>query len=160
MTDQLAYSHRQFVRAVNLGAFLGWSAILLPIVTGGNLGLTISAAIVGLPIAFLSCWLIGTPILRRAMRTEIGIVGAALWGALIALFMSAAGFLFGRLFDWILSSNPGFTSQAGGGENVIKVNGVLTAYGWQVVATNFAIFVAMGAVIGILTRWLVGPPRP
>jgi hypothetical protein len=39
------------------------------------------------------------------------------------------------------------------------VNGILTLYGWLLLARNTAIFVGLGAAIGLVVRAMIGPGR-
>lgn len=77
MESHSAYTRRNLRNAVNLSAVLGWLLVSTSIIGEGGFrfilepGLWIIAAILGLPIAFLACWLIVAPILKRVMRRPI-----------------------------------------------------------------------------------------
>jgi hypothetical protein len=98
MFDQSAYTRKQWVTAVNLSAMLGWAGVAGPMALQSNFGILLWAAILGLPIAFMACWMLGAPILRRIMHKSITWFAAACWGGLIALIISLAGSVVGRLY--------------------------------------------------------------
>lgn len=158
MSDNPAYSRKQLSRAVNLSAVLGWACISIPMALQSNIGLLIWAAIVGLPIAFLCCWLIGAPILKFAFKKEISWLGAIGWGSTIAFVIALVSIALGRYRGWRQSINPNSYSQWGGGEYVREVDGILTAYGWLMLGKSTLIFVGMGAFVALLVWWIVGKP--
>ncbi|MEM8750742.1 MAG: hypothetical protein AAGF28_10595 [Pseudomonadota bacterium] len=158
MSHNLAYSRKQLTRAVNLSAFLGWACVSIPLSLQSNIGVLIWAAVIGLPIAFLCCWLIGAPILKRAMKKKISWLGAICWGSAIAFVIALIGIAFGRYRGWRQSTNPNFNSQLGGGEYVREVDGILTTYGWLMLGKSTFMFVSMGAFVALLVWWIVGKP--
>ena len=158
MSDDLAYSRKQFVRAVHVSALLGWACISIPLGLLSNIGVLISAAIVGLPISFLCCWLIGAPILKHAMKNEISWLGAICWGGAIASAIAIISIVFGRLRGWWLSIDPNFNYQIGGGEFIREVDGVLTSYGWLMLGKSTLVFVSIGAIAALLVWSVIGKP--
>lgn len=157
-----AYTREQWKRAVNLSAILGWLVIAAPISAGTSnagflqfFGLMVWAAAIGLPIAFLASWIISAPILKRLMRKNISWFQAMLWGGVITFFIALASIVIGRLRG-LATMQP---SQLGGGDKVRVIDGILTSYGWQVVAQNTAMFVAAGIVIALIVRFSIGPGR-
>ncbi|MEM8553213.1 MAG: hypothetical protein AAGF71_00160 [Pseudomonadota bacterium] len=158
MSTKLAYSRKQLVRAVNLSALLGWACISIPIALQSNIGVLIWAAILGLPIAFLCCWLIGAPILKYAMKKEMGWLGAIYWGGAIAFVIAIVSIALGRHRGWRQSLDPNFYFQFGGGEYVREVDGMLTSYGWLMLGKSTLMFVSMGAIVGLLVWWIVRNP--
>jgi len=159
MSDWPAYSRKQWIKAVNLSALLGYLAVVgVPSVLNANPGGIISGAILGVPFAMLCCWVVGAPILKRVMQREIGWVSAACWGAAIAAVLAALSIAVGRYSGWRQSNNPNTTSIIGGDGYVRSINGILTPYGWQVLGQNTLIFIAAGAVIAVSVKWLVGKP--
>ena len=141
-----------------MSALLGWTCVALPVAIESNIGVLIWVAIVGLPISFLCCWLIGAPVLKHIMRNEISWAGAVLWGGAIAFFMARAGIIIGRLLGWRQSLNPNFNSQIGGGDYIREVDGILTTYGWLILGKSTIMFVALGAAVALLVRWRIGKP--
>lgn len=96
MDKDRAYTRQDFVRAVNVSALLGWLAVAGPIMAIETFSWPSALAIVivlpvvavmGLPIAFTACWMVGAPILWRAMRYPMSWVAAACWGAFISSLM-------------------------------------------------------------------------
>jgi hypothetical protein len=158
---QAPYTDRDRRRALFLAALLGWAGVtgLEFVGTDWNLfiGLLPFAAIFGLPVAFLATWLVGSPILRRAMRYQIGWRKAAKIGAFIAAIIVAISIIIGRLNGLRISYDPTFDFQLGGGDYVREVDGILTLYGWLIVAKNSAMFIALGAAIGLVVRATLGP---
>lgn len=65
--------------------------------------------------------------------------------------------MIGRFLGWMESIDDAGGSQIGGGDFVRSVDGILTPYGWLIVAQNTAIFIAIGASIGLIVRAAVGP---
>lgn len=154
----MAYSYKQWLLAVNLAAPLGWACVAVPMAMQSNLGVLLLAAIIGLPIAFLCCWVIGAPILRHVMRREIGWLEAMGWGGVIALLIALVGIAIKLHLGWLQSINPNIGSQIGGGEYVLEKDGILTAYGWLMLGRSTMIFVAEGACVALFIWWVVGKP--
>lgn len=161
-----AYTRKQWKRAVNLSAVLGWLVIAAPISAGmsnGGLiqffGVMIWAAAIGLPIAFLASWLISAPILKRLMRKNISWFQAIFGGGAITFLIALASIAIGRFRGWMQSMDSSSFSQLGGGDRVREIDGILTSYGWIVIAQNTAIFVAAGIAIAIVVRLSIGPGR-
>ncbi|MDC0656551.1 hypothetical protein N6L27_00895 [Leisingera sp. SS27] len=158
MADELAYSRRQLATAVNLSALLGWTGIALPLSFEIGVGILPWAAAIGLPISFFCCWLIAAPIFRRIMRKEISCFRAAFWGGAIALFMALVSIVAGRFRGWMKSLDPNYSSQLGGGDYVREIDGILTAYGWLMLAKSTAVFVALGVIVALAVRCWIGKP--
>ncbi|WP_260081423.1 hypothetical protein [Phaeobacter inhibens] len=159
-----AYTRKQWKRAVNLSAVLGWLSIAVPISAGMNsagllqfFSILIWAAAIGLPIAFIASWLIAAPILNRLMRKNISWFQAAIWGGAITFLIALASIAIGRFRGWIQSVDPSSFSQLGGGDTVREIDGILTSYGWLNLAQNTATFVAIGMVISLVVRFAIGP---
>lgn len=123
-----------------------------------NPGGIIGGAILGVPFALLCCWVVGAPILKRIMQKEISWISAACWGAAIAAVLATLSIAIGRYFGWRQSNNPNFYSRIGGDGHVRSIDGILTPYGWQILAQNTLLFIATGAVIAVVVKWLVGKP--
>jgi len=158
MTDHLAYSRKQWVRAVNLSALLGWACIAIPMTALTGLSMIVYAAIYGLPISFLCCWVIGAPILKRLMRREITWVRAAFWGGGIALLISLLSIVIGRYRGWRQSLDPSLDTNFSGGTHLVEVDGFLTAYGWLMVAQSTAVFTVLGTFVAVLVWSFIGDP--
>ncbi|MEP2716141.1 hypothetical protein [Pseudophaeobacter sp.] len=163
-TAEHAYTRKQWKRAVNLSAFLGWLSIAVPISAGMSnaglfqfFGIMIWAAAIGLPIAFIASWLISAPILNRLMRKNISWFQAAVWGGAITCLIALASIAIGRFRGWRQSLDPSSFSRLGGGDKVREIDGILTPYGWLNLAQNTAIFVAIGIVISLVVRFAIGP---
>ncbi len=162
MEETDAYSHRDWVRAVNLSGVLGWLFVSAPITwgtSGGSLlnflGLMVWAAAIGLPIAFGASWVISAPILKRIMRKKITWIGAAVWGGLVTFLIALVSIAIGRLYGLMGSAS----FQLGGGDKIREVDGILTAYGWLMLGQRTAVFVAVGVMIALLVRAVIGPGR-
>ncbi|WP_300039546.1 hypothetical protein [uncultured Roseobacter sp.] len=159
MSDWPVYSRKQWIKAVNLSALLGYLSVVgVPSLLNANPGGIIGGAILGVPFAMLCCWVVGAPILKRVMQREISWISAACWGAAIAAILATLSIAIGRYSGWRQSNNPNFNSTIGGGDNVISIDGILTPYGWQVLAQDTLLFIFVGAVIAITVKWLVGKP--
>jgi hypothetical protein len=161
MGDPGPYTERERRFMINAAAVLGWIVVTADSfrALGPEAVLLFLpfAAIIGLPVAFLACWLIGAPILARMTRRSVSYPRAALCGGLIAGLISVASIMIGRILGWMESLDDSRSSQFGGGDFVQSVDGILTPYGWLVVAQSTAIFVGIGALIGLVVRAFVGP---
>jgi hypothetical protein len=160
---QTPYTDRDRRKAIIVSALLGWTGVTVMELYAANASqlrfyLPFFAAI-GLPIAFLSVWLIGGPIIRRIMRQRVGWLRAALGGAVVATALAAISIVIGRLNGLRISYDPTFHFQLGGGDYVREVDGILTQYGWLLLARNTAVFVALGAVVGLIVRAFIGPGK-
>ncbi len=159
MSDWPVYSRKQWIKAVILSALLGYLAVVgLPSVLSANPGGIIGGAILGVPFALLCCWVVAAPILKRVMQKEISWISAACWGAAIAAVLATLSIAIGRYSGWRQSNNPNFNSRIGGDGYVRSIDGILTPYGWQILAQNTLLFIATGAVIAVIVKWLVGEP--
>lgn len=158
MTDHLAYSRKQWVRAVNLSALIGWAYIAIPMTAATGLSLIVYAAIYGLPIAFLCCWVIGAPILKRLMRREISCVRAAFWGGGIALLISLLSIVIGFYLGWGQSLDPSLDTNFSGGTYLVEGDGFLTAYDWLMVLLSTAVFTVLGAFVAVVVWAFIGDP--
>lgn len=159
MSPPNAYSRNEWIRAVNISAVLGWSCVALPFVSEMGVSILPLAAILGLPVAFIVCWVIVAPILKRLMRQAISLTSAAIWGAITSTILASVFIAFNRLREWRQSLNPETNSQLGGGEFIKSVNGILTPYGWQSLVQNTAVFVLLGVGIALIVRMFIGPGR-
>lgn len=160
------YSRKQWARAVNLSAFLGWLMVAVPICAGTSnavvanfIGLMIWAAALGLPIAFLASWLIVAPLLKRLMRKNFTWIRTVYCGCGIAFLVALTGITIERFRGWMRSIDPTTYSQLGGGDKTREIDGILTSYGWLVLAQNTVIFVAGGIAISLVVRLAIGPGR-
>lgn len=157
------YSPRQFVLALALSALLGWAGVTVAVlgVSDWNrfLGLLPFAAVIGLPIAFLLTGIVGGPVLRRATQRSVTWFGAALGGAKVAAIIAAISVVIGRSLGYLQSIDDGSFSRIGGGENTIELDGILTAYGWQLLAVRTVYFIGFGTAVGLLIRLVIGPGK-
>ena len=160
MLQSEAYTHQQWVIAVNLSALLGWLGYVCFFCTRFDTGFLMMVALFGLPIAFVTSWLIGAPILRRAMKNSISWRGAALGGGAAAGIMIGFSIVIGRLLGWMQSLDDSHFSQIGGGDYVQSIDGILTPYGWTLLAISSVQFIAMGVLVGLALRALIGPGKP
>jgi|GEM_PF-3231341 len=132
------YTRSQVARAVNLAAVMGWAAVSVPVAfTTLNPPLWFASVVIGLPIAFALCWLIGAPVLKRIMRKEVSWTAAALWGIIISTLI----FSVQVLFNYSISGAP-------------------TPFGWRVMIADLAVFLLKGMMIGVVVRWAIGPGLP
>ena len=123
------------------------------------LGLLPFAAIIGLPIAFLLTALVGAPVLKRVTLRAISWLRAAISGAYIAAMMAGISIVIGRFRGLVESYDATSYSRIGGGDYTIEVDGILTAYGWYLLGLRTGLFIAFGAIIGLLVRVVIGPGR-
>lgn len=153
------YTPTDVNHATNLGALLGWLVYTAYSLSGvDSIALAffwlLIFAVVGLPIAFLACWLIARPVLFRLTRRPVSRSQAAVGGASIAAIIAAISILLGRLNGYRVSQDPTFhfwTSR--------EVDGILTPYGWKMLALDSAVFIVAGAAIGLVIRLIIGPGR-
>jgi hypothetical protein len=154
------YSPRQLRSALSLSALLGWAAVTIAIYPGTSfLGILPFAAVIGLPIAFLLTFLVGGPVLRRLTQAPVGWRQAGIAGARIAALIAAVSIVVGRFLGWVQWMDPSRHSQLGGGDFVVEVDGILTAYGWYLLGLRTVLFIALGAAIGLAVRLVIGPGR-
>lgn len=156
MDKTKAYSSRDHRQAVNSAALLGWLAVSLPALVQKPFALP-WVALFGLPIAYGACWLVGAPILRRLMKRPISWASAGIWGGVVAAIIAAISIAIGRYLGWRVSQNPNFQSQIGVGDFIRSVDGILTPYGWWILAQNTVQFIFAGIAIGLILRWRIGP---
>ena len=146
-----------------LAALLGWTGVTVMELGGGTRSQIVFFlpffAVIGLPVAFLTTWVIGGPLVRRIMLRPIGWLRAATGGAMIASAIAIISILIGRLNGYRISRDPTFHFQSGGGDYVREVDGILTPYGWLLLSQNTAIFVALGVVVGLVVRVVIGPGK-
>jgi hypothetical protein len=157
MNDYRAYGRRDFLVAVNLAALLGWGAFVAPIIMEGGLSILPWAAILGLPVAFLACWVVGAPILWLVMARPITWFKALWLGAVISTGIASIGIAITRYLGWRQSQDPSSYSQIGGGDYIRSIDGILTPYGWWVLFQQTLIFVLSGVTVALVLRWLIGP---
>jgi hypothetical protein len=153
------YGPKDVNDATNLGALLGW--LFYTVYSLSGLDSIVLAffwllifAVVGLPIAFLSSWLIARPVLSRIMRRPVGPAKAAFAGAGIAAVMAAISIVIGRLNGYRISQDPTFNFRTGN-----EVDGILTPDGWKMLALDTTFFVLGGAIVGLLVRLIIGTGR-
>jgi hypothetical protein len=147
------YSQHDFEMAVFWAAVLGWA-----VVTVWTFGLFVwlypIAAVFGLPIAYVTCWLVGAPVLRRVMRRAVPFPRAAFFGGVIGALVAVVRFVLDRLAGlWVaMDGSFGFSTAA-------ELDGTLTPLGWWIEAQNGVIYTAIGAGIGVAVRWWIGPGK-
>lgn len=91
------------------------------------------------------------------MARPVTLVRAALGGAGVAAILAVIAFMIRRLNSLRAYDDPTFHFQLGRGDLVREVDGILTPYGWLVLARSTALFILLGAAIGLLVRALIGP---
>ena len=159
--DGAPYSDRDRNKALILAALLGWTGVTVLTLAGLDRSLALFLlpffAVFGLPVSFFATFFVGGPIVERFMRRPIGWGRAAAGGAYIAAIVAAFPIAITRLKGFLDSYDPNYNSQLGGGDFVIEVDGILTPYGWLVLAQVTGIFIALGAIVGLLIRLVIGP---
>ena len=156
MEGKRAYTKRDWRQAVNASAFFGWLLISAPFVFQVGIGLIPWVAAIGLPIAFISCWVIAAPMLWYAMRKPISWLLAVAWGATISATMAVVYIVASRLNGLRISQDPTYDFQLGGGKFIREIDGILTPYGWWVLLQNTALFIIFGVLVGLLIRAIIG----
>ena len=165
-------------RALALAAILGWALyvgstfFLVPALRAAGTGETwpeiaqqirgpLNAlpfmAVVGVPIALAASFLFGWLFLRRADLSTLTLQRAIQTGAGVAAAIAALSIVAGRIEGWRLSRDDTAFSQIGGGAYIRSIDGILTPYGWWVLAQDTAIFILIGAVVGGVV-WAVMTP--
>jgi tetrahydromethanopterin S-methyltransferase subunit E len=153
-------SRKQWVKAVNLSAVLGYLAVVAPpSLLAMNPHAIVGMAVFGLPIAWMVSWIVVAPILWRLMQKRISLAKAAAWGATVAFSLASISIVAGRYLGWRRSIDPNAYSQIGGGDYVRSIDGILTPYGWYRLGVETLLFVLAGALIAILLRVVVGEPE-
>ncbi|WP_333818139.1 hypothetical protein [Tabrizicola sp.] len=105
------------------------------------------------PLALLACWLLGGPILSDLMRNPVSWRGAVASGAMVAATMALlAGLLVGSIS---LSGNVGLSQS----NEAFLSGGLPTSEGWRSAASYLVFFIALGSVVGLLVRLIIGPGR-
>lgn len=159
--ESAPYSDKDRRKAIILAALSGWTGVTVAELHTANLSQLLFYvplfAAIGLPVAFLSTWLIGGPIIRRVMARPVTWARAALGGAGVAAILAVISIVIGRLNGLRAYNDPTFHFQLGGGDFVREIDGILTPYGWLVLARSTALFILLGAAIGLLVRALIGP---
>lgn len=160
MSDWPVYSQKQWIKAVNLSALLGYLTVVgVPSILNANPGGIIGGAILGIPFALLCCWIFGAPILKRVMqKQEISWISATCWGATIAGTMAVVSIAFGRYAGYRQSVSGHVRSRIGADGYIRSIDGILTPYGWQVLVQNTLLFIAAGVLIALVVKWAVGKP--
>tara|TARA_B110000908_G_scaffold159666_1_gene202104 strand:- start:633 stop:983 length:351 start_codon:yes stop_codon:yes gene_type:complete len=115
--------------------------------------------VLGLPIAFGTCWILGAPIIRRLMTRSVSWHSAALGGAIISAGMVVLSVIVGRIYGYLQSIDLTSSSQLGGGGFTREVDGILTAYGWMKLGERGVMFVFLGVAIALIVRAVVGSGR-
>lgn len=154
--QQGPYSRADRTRALVWSALLGWAGVTARELREAEwwqiLGALPFAAVIGLPLAFLFTWLVGGPILRRVMRRPVSWMQAAGWGGLIATIIAALTIILQRLNGYRVSRDPTFNFWT-----AREVDGILTPLGWRWLALETATFIALGAIVGLVVRRVIGP---
>ena len=125
---------------------------------GMAFGLLVMTAIFGLPIAAITAWILIPPILRRLMNNEITYLRAILVGLSVSLIVVLFSIGWGRWFGYQQSLNDNFNSSIGRGEFVSERDGILTAYGWQLLLERSLAFIIYCSACGLITRRIIGTP--
>jgi hypothetical protein len=92
-------------------------------------------------------------------RHPIGRRRAALWGAVLSRAIAAADAATGRLLGWLQSMDPKSSGQLGGGKLIASLDGILTPYGWRMLAQDAAVFILVGVAIALIVRAIIEPER-
>lgn len=159
--SESGYTRREWIFAINLSAFLGWAAIT-PWIIGGvgqSWFFWLVAAIIGLPIAFASTWLIGGPILNLVMKQPVSALFAATLGALLAGAMKIVFVVLIITSGLRVYFDPNIYSHIGDGNHTELADGIPTAYGWHVQGRELLIMMDIGAVVGLIVRAFIGPGK-
>lgn len=144
------YSRHDFEMAGFWAAVLGWAAVTVW-TFGPYVWFYPIAAVFGLPIAYVMCWLVGAPVLRRAMQRTISFPRAAFLGAVIGASIAVVRFVFVRLMGLWAWLDDSFSFRT-----AFEIDGILTPYGWWIEAQNSMVYIAIGAGIGVAVRWWIG----
>jgi hypothetical protein len=154
MSESSIYTRAERNQAVNLAALLGWSAVAGPLAfTTFNPLLWAYSALIGLPMSFALCWLVGAPVLTWIMRGKVSFFAAGGWGATVAaviyvLYLGVFVFVYGG------SGRAGYPDL---GSRFEDSNHVVTVSYWLAQTIPFFLFGLLGAMIGIAVRWAIGP---
>jgi hypothetical protein len=161
-TDPAApYTREDWCFAVNLSALLGWLLVAAPaILSHFNPLLWLFAAVTGLPLAFVFCWICVAPLLRRIMRHPVSWARAAAWGAVVALAIVGGAVALGHLLGLEHAGASRFLLWILGEGSVMRAkDGSLTPYGWRVVLLSRGLFVIGGVGIALVLRACIGSGR-
>jgi hypothetical protein len=159
MEEERAYTKRDWRRAVNASAILGWFCVTVPIIyeTGiEGIGLLPWIAGVGLPIAFIFCWVIVAPILWRIMRKSVSWLYAVVWGVAISITMAAVSIIISHLNGLRISRGTYADFHLVRGDFTREADRILTLYGWYDLLQNTALFILVCVLIALLIRAIIG----
>ena len=154
------------MRAVNLSALIGCptyftTQFVLETLRRQQWDLSLGHFVVwpllGLPVAFIVSWVLVAPFLRVMMMKNISYFRAAFWGLSVGACIALVGVAIDRYLGWRQSVNPNFSSRIGGDGAVRSIDGILTPYGWWVLAQNSILLVFSCVFIAIAVRALIGP---
>jgi hypothetical protein len=148
--DQGAYSRGQLATAVNASALLGWLAAELVVFRGSLFPFTL---IVGIPIAFVFCWMVVAPILYRMMQRPVSWVRAAAGGAAISAALASLTIAAFATASW----RGSLGGEVGYGDVAQVIDGALTTYGWWLFLQSAVQFVLAGMVAAVVIRAKIGP---
>ncbi|WP_422372310.1 hypothetical protein [Hoeflea sp.] len=158
MAAPQAYTQKKLYWAVNLSAFLGWLIVVAYLTyPQSDPGIWLMSAIIGLPVSYLVSWSVVAPTLRKIMRHPISWARAAYSGAKVSLLIATMAILIGRFLGWLESISPNISSQVGGGDRIRSIDGILTPYGWLMLAQSTVLFILGGVAIALILRAVIGP---
>ena len=155
---QRAYSTRQWFWAVNLSAALGAVGSLLPAAAKAPLQATMLFPY-ALVVALIIAWVFVAPALAYAMRKPASWLRTATLGGGTAASIALVGFAIATGRRLRAQADPSYYYQLGGGEYVRDVDGILTPYGWWVIIQNNLLFVALGVLVALIVRSVIGPGK-
>ncbi|MDA7964725.1 hypothetical protein [Ruegeria sp.] len=160
--QQAPYSRRDFARAVNLSAVFGWAGVTFVALSdylehaqhfGDVLWMLPWYALVGLPIALLTCWLLLAPILWLLMRKGMSYYRAAYCGAGVGSTFAILGIAFSRYWDWRSSSDQARNYRIGGD----GVDVALRPDELGIMVLISAGFILICVLSALLVRVILGP---
>lgn len=164
--DTRTYSKREFAHSVNYCALLA-----CPSYVGTQLFLEalrmgyweqlfsnfVLWTLAGLPFSFLISWVFIAPSLHPTMSRHISFARAAYWGCGIGVVLTVISVSLGRHQDFKTSKNPNFGYTIGGVVSERSMDGILTPYGWWVLAQNSIMFIVTRVFTSLTNRWIIGP---
>ncbi|RYG89038.1 hypothetical protein EU803_18450 [Loktanella sp. IMCC34160] len=93
------------------------------------------------------------------MRKRVTALKAATTGGIVAFTIALLSIVVGRINGWRQSLDLQ-SSFVRGGKHIMEVDGVLTAYGWLMLAQTTAVFVTLGVIVAMFVWYTIGEPDP
>lgn len=154
------YSNSEINLATNISAILGWSFFVVPMLRqysfSDAFAVFIFAAIFGLPLAFLFCWMLLRPILKVSLKRQLSWISAALWGLFFCLFLVLSRLVIVLVSHQIWTPSESDYTQTLG----VEYHGPLLFTEALEGLANSVPFIVFGGVAALIVQSLIHIRRP